>query len=107
MSLMSMLEVEMQDDTDLSNQTIGFCAYGSGSKSKVFEGEVQKTWKDVVSKFEIFKTLEKREAISFNEYENLHNGKLNKSIKSIEGFYLESISEDENLYGVRTYAFSK
>jgi len=107
MSLMSMLEVEMQDDTDLSNQTIGFCAYGSGSKSKVFEGEVQKTWKDVVSKFEIFKTLEKREAISFNEYENLHNGKLNKSIKGIEGFYLESISEDENLYGVRTYAFSK
>ncbi len=107
MSLMSMLEVELNDNNDISREKVGFCAYGSGSKSKVFEGRIQESWKEVVSKFEIFATLDKRNAIDFATYEDLHNGKLDKSIFEPKGFYLESISEDENLYGVRKYAFAK
>lgn len=103
MSFMSMLESEFLDNIDISGQKVGFCAYGSGSKSKVFEGRIQETWKDVVAKFEIFKTLEKRKAIDFETYENLHNEKLEKNIETPKGFYLESISEDVNLYGVRKY----
>jgi hydroxymethylglutaryl-CoA synthase len=107
MSFMSMLETELLEGKDISREKIGFCAYGSGSKSKVFEGEIQKNWKEVVAKFEIFSSLEKREAIDFETYEDLHNEKLATSIKSPKGFYLESISEDETLYGVRKYAFAK
>ncbi len=106
MSFMSMLESELIENKDISKEKIGFCAYGSGSKSKVFEGIIQDSWQEVVINFEIFKTLEKRNAIDFTTYENLHNGKLTSSVKKPKGFYLESISEDEKLYGVRTYAFT-
>lgn len=107
MSFMSMLESEFLEEQEITNQKVGFCAYGSGSKSKVFEGVIQESWKEVVSKFEIFKTLENRIAIDFATYENLHNNKLTSSIESTKGFYLKSISEDPNLYGVREYKFSK
>ena len=107
MSLMSFLESEFLEGNNISREKIGFCAYGSGSKSKVFEGRIQESWKDVVAKFEIFKTLETRNAIDFKTYEDLHNEKLEKSIIDPKGFYLESISEDPNLYGVRKYAYAK
>lgn len=107
MSFMSMLESELLEGKDISREKVGFCAYGSGSKSKVFEGRVQETWKDVVAGFEIFETLENREAIDFETYENLHNESLAAGIKEPKGFYLASVSEDENLYGVRNYAFAK
>lgn len=106
MSFMSMLESELLEGKDISREKIGFCAYGSGSKSKVFEGVIQETWTEVVAKFEIFSSLEKREAIDFDTYENLHNEKLVTGVKAPKGFYLESISEDEVLYGVRKYAFA-
>lgn len=106
MSLMSMLESEYNENVNIENQTVGFCAYGSGSKSKVFEGKIQASWKEVVSKFEIFTTLAKRKSISFETYENLHKGKLESSIeKPTAAFYLESVSDHETLYGVRKYKF--
>jgi len=108
MSFMSMLESDFNENVEISGQTVGFCAYGSGSKSKVFEGVIQDKWKEVVSKFEIFKTLEKRNAISFEDYENLHNGKTETSLEKPKAvFYLDNISEEEKLYGVRTYKFAK
>jgi len=106
MSFMSMLASEFLEENDIENQTIGFCAYGSGSKSKVFEGVIQSQWKDVVAKFNIFDSLNKRTAIDFSTYEDLHNGKLNTSITKPQGFYLEDVSDDEQLYGVRKYAFA-
>lgn len=107
MSLMSMLESEYKENINVAGQKIGFCAYGSGSKSKVFEGVIQENWKDVVSKFEVFETLDKRKAISFESYENLHGEKLENGIEvPKQKFYLDNISEDENLYGVRTYKFA-
>lgn len=107
-SLMSMLESEYIENVEIAGQTIGFCAYGSGSKSKVFEGKIQASWKEVVSKFEIFKTLENRKAISFEAYENLHCGKTETSLEKPKNvFYLDNVSKDEMFYGVRTYKFAK
>ncbi len=108
MSLMSMLESELNENVEIAGETIGFCAYGSGSKSKVFEGEVQENWKDVVSKFNLFESLKTREAISFNTYEKLHAEQLEKNIQlPVNKFYLNDISENADLYGVRTYRFAK
>jgi len=108
MSLMSMLETEYNEKVEIEGQTVGFCAYGSGSKSKVFEGLIQKNWKEVVSKFEVFETLKSREAIDFEKYEQLHRETLHTNIqKTKNAFFLKSISENENLYGVRTYAFAE
>ena len=107
MSFMSMMASEYNENGAVEGQYVGFCAYGSGSKSKVFEGIIQKDWKEVVSRFDLFETLEKRQAISFSEYENLHNLKLeNNILPSKNQFYLESIAEDEELYGVRKYQFA-
>lgn len=107
MSLMSMLESDFNENIEIAGQKVGFCAYGSGSKSKVFEGVVQENWKDVVSKFKVFDTLKKRNAISFEAYENLHGEKLENSIEMPKNkFYLDNISENESLYGVRTYKFA-
>ena len=57
MALMSCLEIKHAKGEELTNQKIGFCAYGSGSKSKVFEGIIQKDYAKVVDTFKIFATF--------------------------------------------------
>lgn len=108
LALMSTLETAYQEDSLAKNQKIGFFGYGSGSKSKVFEGIVQANWKEVVASFNIFDKLKQREALSYATYEALHTGKMTKSIeKTKESFALANIATDGILVGARTYVWQK
>ncbi len=100
LSLMSTLEVDAQADDLKTGDKFGFFAYGSGSKSKVFVGELQKDWKSIALHFGLKKQLENRVKIDYELYEKRHRGALNQPIAPDEKvFYLQSIDEQ----GVRTY----
>lgn len=109
LALMSALELEIGDNQEVSDKKAseicyGFVAYGSGSKSKVFEGTLQPDWKTVASQFNIFGKLANRKAISFKEYEDLHTGFAAKSLNGIHSkFKLRSIGAEGQLEGVRNY----
>ena len=108
LGLLSTLCYHFQQNTDLENSKFGFIAYGSGSKSKVFEAEVQENWKAAIGKVKLFETLETCQAIDFTTYEKLHKKELKQSvIKPENEFYLDSL-EKENpvLVGARYYMFS-
>lgn len=108
MALMSSLAAKFERGEDLSNQTVGFCAYGSGSKSKVFEGIVQPTYQNIVASFQVFEDLAKRQAIDTATYEQLHDKKLSSPIHNKEAkFVLQGIlSEPVTLAGARKYGYA-
>jgi len=108
LGLLSTLCYHFQKDTDLVNSKFGFISYGSGSKSKVFEAEVQVNWKAVIEEVKLFETLETCQAIDFITYEKLHKKELKQSvIKPENEFYLDSIEkENQVLIGARYYKFS-
>ncbi|MEO0045182.1 MAG: Hydroxymethylglutaryl-CoA synthase [Bacteroidota bacterium] len=108
LGLLSALCYHFQQKTDLTNQKFGLIAYGSGSKSKVFEAEISPKWQSVIEKVKLFETLEKATAIDFNTYEKLHKKELKQSVLAPKNeFYLDSI-EKENpvLVGARYYKFN-
>ncbi len=105
MAMLSGLQASFDQNENLENQKLGFIAYGSGSKSKVFEGKIGKNWKSVVEKWNLFQNLEDRVSIDFETYEKLHRKQLSQSVESNrKGFRLVSI-EKENpvLMGARYY----
>lgn len=105
MAMLSAFQVSYDEDEDLSGQQIGFLAYGSGSKAKVFSGTVGKEWKEIVVKWNLFESLKQRTNIDFSTYEKLHLKKLKTSVSpDYKGFGLVSI-EQENpvLMGARYY----
>lgn len=108
LGLLSALCYHFQQKTDLTNQKFGLIAYGSGSKSKVFEAEISPKWQSVIEKVKLFETLEKATAIDFSTYEKLHKKELKQSVLAPKNeFYLDSI-EKENpvLVGARYYKFN-
>ncbi|RKS02078.1 hydroxymethylglutaryl-CoA synthase family protein [Flavobacterium sp. 102] len=107
LGLLSTLCYHFQQKSDLTNKRFGFIAYGSGSKSKVFEAEVSPEWQSAIEKVKLFETLEQAIAIDFPTYEKLHKKELKNSvIAPTTEFYLDSI-EKENpvLVGARYYKF--
>jgi hydroxymethylglutaryl-CoA synthase len=106
MGLMSCLETHLTTGQDLTGQRIGFCAYGSGSKSKVFEGTVQPGYQAVVGQFGVFAGLAGRQAIGLDDYERLHDKTLPQPLGDHAGqFVLASIAaEPATLRGARHYA---
>ena len=109
LGLVSTLCYHFQQKSDLTNGRFGFVAYGSGSKSKVFEAEISEHWKTVIEKVTLFETLESCTAIDFTAYEKLHKKELKQSVIPPKNeFYLDSI-EKENpvLIGARYYKFAK
>lgn len=106
LALMSSLEADLADDTALSGAVFGFFAYGSGSKSKVFEAEVQPTWREVVSQFNTEKKLDQRTALDYATYEAIHRGKLTQSVAPVQGaFYLAGVETEPGVrQGARTYS---
>ena len=109
MALMSALQVSFDKGDNLEGEKIGFLSYGSGSKSKVFEGVVSSEWKSVVEKWNIFESLNNRKRIDFGTYEKLHRKQLINSINSqFKGFGLREIEKENPLsYGKRTYIYVK
>lgn len=108
LGLLSALCYHLQQKTNLTTKKFGFIAYGSGSKSKVFEAEVSENWQNQIEKSNLFKVLEQRTAIDFNTYEKLHKKELKQSvITPKDEFYLDNI-ENRNpvMIGARYYKFS-
>jgi hydroxymethylglutaryl-CoA synthase len=108
LGLLSTLCYHFQQKTDLFNKKLGFIAYGSGSKSKVFEAEVSPKWQSAIEKVNLFETLEQATAIDFPTYEKLHKKELKQSVLTPKNeFYLDSI-EKENpvLVGARYYKYN-
>jgi len=105
-AFLSALQVSADSNEELNGKTVGFIAYGSGSKSKVFQGQIGEGWKNVMNKMDLFTYLNKREAISFEQYQDLHNKNLKTSINDSKGFALDRIeTEIPDLKGARYYTF--
>ena len=108
LGLLSTLCHHFQQKSTLAHQKFGFIAYGSGSKSKVFEAQIASEWEKQIEKVKLFETLENRTAIDFKTYEQLHKKELQQAVITPKNeYYLESI-EKENpvLVGARYYKFA-
>jgi len=105
--LLSTLCYHSQQNNDIINKKVGFIAYGSGSKSKVFEATVCENWKSVTNQINLFETLENNHSIDFETYEKLHKKKLQHSVLEPKNeFILKSIERDNPvLVGARYYEF--
>ncbi len=105
MGLLSALTQHAVNGNDGNGKKFGFLAYGSGSKSKVFEGTLQQGWVAAVQKVQLFETLQQSHEIDFNTYLKLHKKEQRNSIQQPENeWILERIEkETPNLYGARYY----
>ena len=104
MSLRSHLFLCFQNQEELIGKNFGFISYGSGSKSKTFEGIIQSDWKNKIKDLDMIAALENRTFIDFETYEKLHNSLLSSPIKNNNNFTLESISKEPNKEGFRYYS---
>tara|TARA_B100001287_G_scaffold1985_2_gene1549 strand:- start:4821 stop:6200 length:1380 start_codon:yes stop_codon:yes gene_type:complete len=104
MSLISLLTISLQKNKNITGNKIGFLSYGSGSKSKIFEGTVVKNWKNKINKINIFKSLDERKLVDFKTYEKLHNSAIKNPILSNDAIVLTSIETKENKQGFRYYS---
>jgi len=109
MALLSALQISFNENEDLTEQEIGFLAYGSGSKAKVFVGKMAPEWKSVVTKWNLFEELNKRHQINFETYEKLHRKQLELSVnENYKGFGLIRIEKESPvLKGARYYSCQK
>lgn len=105
MGLLSTLAHFSENNTEIANEKMGFLAYGSGSKSKVFEGTIQAEWKKALQPVALFETLEKSVAIDFTTYEKLHKKEQKKPIRTPQNEWILDRIENENpnLLGARYY----
>lgn len=105
LGLLSALTHHAESKSDLTNKKVGFIAYGSGSKAKVFEGVIEENWLSKINHPSLFDILENRKAIDFDTYEKLHKKELKKPLENYEGeWILETIeTQKENLIGARYY----
>jgi hydroxymethylglutaryl-CoA synthase len=105
LALMSSLEIDANEHSKLAGKRIGFVAYGSGSKAKVFEAVVQKTWEPVAANFKVFEKLKNRKAIDYDQYELLHTGAQIAPVSKEENRWgLERVGQEGVTLGARYYA---
>lgn len=105
MGLLSTLAHFYDSKIDVSSKKFGFLAYGSGSKSKVFEGTIQSEWKSAFTNINLFETLEKSTEIDFETYEKLHKKEQKQSIREPKSEWILERIENQipNLIGARYY----
>ena len=105
MGLLSTLSHFYDTKIEITNTKFGFLAYGSGSKSKVFEGIIQPEWKNAMNKVLLFETLENSSEIDFVIYEKLHKKEQKQSIRTPKNEWVLDRIENEisNLLGARYY----
>lgn len=109
LGLLSTLCFHYQNETNLQGKKFGFIAYGSGSKSKVFEAEVENGWQSVIEKVQLFETLSESHEIDFGTYISLHKKERKESVLQPKNEFALTHIEKENpvLLGARYYEFSK
>ena len=105
MGFLSTLAHFYDSKKEISGNTFGFLAYGSGSKSKVFEGIIQDEWKSAIANTKLFETLEKSFEIDFDTYEKLHKKEQKQSIQAPKQEWILDRIEKEipTLIGARYY----
>ena len=105
MGLLSTLSYFYNNKKEISDTKFGFLAYGSGSKSKVFEGIIQAQWQNAVANVLLFETLEKSFEIDFETYEKLHKKEQKQSVRIPKNEWVLDRIENEipNLIGARYY----
>lgn len=103
MSLLSLLVKAAAADEDLTGKNIGFFAYGSGSKSKVLEAEVQVEWKQALHGIKLFEDLDARHALTFEQYEAWHTKKQKTAFVQDGQPRLNYIGEEGVTLGYRYY----
>ena len=107
LGLLSALYRCASENQNLTSKKVGFIAYGSGSKSKVFEGEIQPEWKNTILKTNLFEILNERIPISFEIYQKLHRKELSNSVLEPKNEFVLDYIEQNNpvLKGARYYKF--
>lgn len=105
MGLLSTLSHFYDTNKDVSGAKFGFLAYGSGSKSKVFEGIIQPEWRAAVANCKLFETLDNSFEIDFDTYEKLHKKEQHTSVTTPKNEWILDRIEKEipNLIGARYY----
>jgi len=104
LALMSTMESDYLEGTQMEGNMIGMCGYGSGAKAKVFEGQVQNKWREITSRFHLFERLSTRHAINKTVYEALHKGKRKRSVVRPNGeFALVGVGGAGQMVGRRRY----
>ncbi|MFH7011883.1 hydroxymethylglutaryl-CoA synthase family protein [Flavobacterium sp. FlaQc-52] len=105
MGLLSTLAHFYDTKKDISGTKFGFLAYGSGSKSKVFEGTIQPEWQSALSQTKLFENLTESVEIDFETYERLHKKEQKASIRTPKQEWVLDRIEKEipNLIGARYY----
>jgi hydroxymethylglutaryl-CoA synthase len=107
LGLLSTLCYHFQNETEIQDKKFGFIAYGSGSKSKVFEAQVEANWKSAIEKVPLFETLDNSTEIDFGTYITLHKKERNHSVLQPKNEFALDFIEKENpvLVGARYYKF--
>ena len=107
LGMLSTLCHHFENKTNLANKKMGFIAYGSGSKSKVFEATVQENWKEVIEKINLFETLNNSHQIDFETYLKLHKKEQKNAVLKPKNEFVLDYIEKENpvLIGARYYKF--
>jgi hydroxymethylglutaryl-CoA synthase len=81
LALVGTLEAGFMQKNLATGATFGFFAYGSGSKSKVFQAHLQPGWEQVVQGFKLNDRLHQRTAIDYPTYEQLHRQALEQPVE--------------------------
>lgn len=107
LALMSTLEADLNEGTTFKDGKFGFFGYGSGSKSKVFQGQLQNDWKEVVMNFNVFKKLEEGHEIDYATYEQIHRKQRSNSLSAPKNeFAIERIGTEGVRLGARYYSWN-
>ena len=107
LGLLSTLCHHFKENSNLENKKFGFIAYGSGSKAKVFEGEIQSEWKMVLEKINLFETIDQSQEIDFETYLKLHKKEITESLINPKNEFALDFIEKGNpvLVGARYYLY--
>lgn len=107
LGLLSTLCYHYKNKSAIEGKKMGFIAYGSGSKAKVFEAEVQANWIEVIANTSLFETLDTTQEIDFETYIKLHKKEQKESIIAPYNEFALDYIEHENpvLLGARYYSF--
>ena len=108
MSFLSLLNHAYNNNIELKDNTVGFISYGSGSKSKVFEGIIQGGWRKKVKGLKLFEILKRRKKIDIEIYEKLHSNQISIPLSPNKGIIkLSKIESSEFNLGLRKYKYFK
>ncbi|MDR3273276.1 MAG: hydroxymethylglutaryl-CoA synthase [Flavobacteriaceae bacterium] len=105
MGLLSTLYFHHAENNEIKGGKFGFLAYGSGAKSKAFEGLIEGEWKSQIAKTQLFEIMEQAKPIEMETYHALHKKELKTPVIAPKNEYVLERIEKENpvLVGARYY----